>query len=314
MAFYLITGGCGFIGSHLADALVARGDGVRVLDDLSTGHRENLPPGVELVVGDVADGAVVRRAMEGVDGCWHLAAIASVARSTEEWVHTHRINQTGSVQVFEAARHAGPGNRPVAVVYASSAAVFGDNPHIPLSETSATRPLTAYGADKLGSELHAGVATWVHGVPTVGLRFFNVFGPRQDPASPYSGVISIFAGRILKHQPVTIFGDGEQTRDFIYVKDVVRFLLAGMGRGRDNPEVYNVCTGRPTTLNQLVKLMFQEVGYHVPIVFAGPRTGDIRHSVGDPTAGMQSLGLTARHGVAGGLGELLAYLAAGNAP
>lgn len=311
MGLYLITGGCGFIGSHLADALIARGDRVRVLDDLSSGYRENLPEGVELVLGDVADGEAVRAAMAGVQGCWHLAAIASVARSNEEWLVTHRINQTGSIQVFDAARSAGPGRTSVPVVYASSAAVYGDNPHIPLAETAKTHPLTAYGADKLGSEFHAGVATRVHGVPTVGFRFFNVFGKRQDPASPYSGVISIFADKILKHHPITIFGDGEQTRDFVHVEDVVRFLLAGMARGRDNPEIYNVCTGRQISLNQLVQYMFQEAGHQVPIVFSSPRPGDIRHSLGDSTFGANNLGLCAAQDMAGGLRELLSYMRSG---
>lgn len=312
MALYLITGGAGFIGSHLADTLLARGDDVRVLDDLSTGRRENLPEGVDLVVGDVADGHTVKMAMAGVSGCWHLAAIASVARSNEEWLLTHRVNQTGSIQVFEAARHAGPDNNPVPVVYASSAAVYGNNPHIPLQESSATHPLTAYGADKLGSEFHAGVATRVHGVPTVGFRFFNVFGLRQDPKSPYSGVISIFAGKLLKHEPLTIFGDGEQTRDFVHVNDVVRFLLAGMGRGRDNPRIYNVCTGRRTSLNHLVQILFKEVGYRVPVTFSAPRPGDIRHSLGDPEIAARNLGLVAHHDMAAGLGELLSALSRGD--
>ncbi|MBF0145146.1 MAG: NAD-dependent epimerase/dehydratase family protein [Magnetococcales bacterium] len=314
MALYLITGGCGFIGSHLADALVARGDRVRVLDDLSTGSRENLPEGVELRVGDVADGEAVRDAMSGVAGCWHLAAIASVARSNEEWLWTHRVNQTGSVQVFDAARRAGPQGTPIPVVFASSAAVYGDNPHLPLAEHAATRPLTAYGADKLGSELHAAVATRVHGVPTVGFRFFNVYGRRQDPRSPYSGVISIFAGKILARQPLTIFGDGSQTRDFVHVSDVVHFLLAGMGRGRDNPEIYNVCTGRQTSVNQLVRFMLQEAGYPVPVAHAPPRAGDIRHSLGDPTMATRNLGLIANHDMAAGLGDLLVSLAADHGP
>ncbi|MBF0422213.1 MAG: NAD-dependent epimerase/dehydratase family protein [Magnetococcales bacterium] len=312
MARYLITGGCGFIGSHLADALIQRGDEVRVLDDLSTGHRHNLPDGVDLVVGSVTDPQAVSEAMSGVSGCWHLAAIASVARSNEEWVATHHINQTGSIQVFEAARRAGSGCAPLPVVYASSAAVYGNNTAIPLAEISSTRPLTAYGADKLGSELHAAVATRVHDVPTVGLRFFNVFGPRQDPASPYSGVISIFAAKIRTGQPITIFGNGTQTRDFVHVNDVVHFLLAGMGRGRHNPEIYNVCTGRQTSLNQLVQILFQEADNHVPIVHADPRPGDIHHSLGDPSYASLHLAQTATTDMATGLRGLLDFLASGS--
>jgi UDP-glucose 4-epimerase len=173
MARYLVTGGCGFIGSHLADALVEAGHSVRILDDLSTGKRENAPEAAEIVIGDVADANAVARAMRGVDGAFHLAAIASVARSNEDWAGTHRVNVTGTVNVMDAARIAKSG-KPVPVVYISSAAVYGDNQDVPLTEAATTRPLTAYGADKLASELHGRVAWEVHRVPTVGFRFFNI--------------------------------------------------------------------------------------------------------------------------------------------
>ena len=184
MSLYLVTGGAGFIGSHLCDALIARGDSVRVLDDLSTGRRANLPEGAELIVGDIADPETAWRATEGVDGCFHLAAIASVERATKDWLGTHRANLTGAITIFDAIRRHGT---KVPVVYASSAAVYGDCRTIPIRETAARRPLSAYGADKYGCELHAITASHVHGIPTVGLRFFNVYGPRQDPKSPYSG-------------------------------------------------------------------------------------------------------------------------------
>lgn len=203
MGTYLVTGGCGFIGSHLVDALLGGGHEVRVVDDLSTGKRENLPDGVELFLGDVADGALMRRAMMDVDGCFHLAAVASVQRGNEDWLGTHRVNLTGAVTVFDLARNCRPSG-PVPVVYASSAAVYGDNPALPLAEDAATRPLSAYGADKLGCELHARVAWLVHRVPNVGFRFFNVYGPRQDPKSPYSGVIAIFAGKVAARQQITV--------------------------------------------------------------------------------------------------------------
>ncbi len=179
MSRYLVTGGAGFIGSHLVESLLAEGHVARVLDDLSTGQRENLPPAAELILGDVADPATTSAAMAGMDGCFHLAAIASVARAAEDWPGTHRVNLGGTVAVLDAARA-----RRVPVVFASSAAVYGDCADRPLTEAAPTHPLSAYGADKLGSELHAAVATGVFGVPTVGLRFFNVFGPRQDPDSP----------------------------------------------------------------------------------------------------------------------------------
>ena len=205
------------------DALLAAGHRVRVVDDFSTGRAENLDPRCEVVRGDVCDPHLVRRALLGSSGCFHLAAIASVARGNEDWLGTHRVNVGGTVAVLDAARALGG----VPVVYASSAAVYGRVQGI-ADEESLTAPLTAYGADKRGSELHAACGTLVHGVPTSGLRFFNVYGPRQVPDSPYSGVISIFARTIAGHQPVTIHGDGKQTRDLIYVADVVAFLLAGM--------------------------------------------------------------------------------------
>ena len=169
MTTWLVTGGAGFIGSHLCEALLARGDAVRVLDDLSTGKRENLPPGAALIEGDVADTAAVHPALEGIAGCFHLAAIASVERGVTDWLGTHRANLTGAITVFDAARAT-----RIPVVYASSAAVYGDAATVPITEAAERRPLSAYGADKLGCELHARVASHVHGIPTVGLRFFNV--------------------------------------------------------------------------------------------------------------------------------------------
>jgi UDP-glucose 4-epimerase len=304
MTRYLITGGAGFIGSHLTDALIARGDAVRVLDDLSTGRRENLPAGAELVVGDVADPAAVRAAMDGMDGCFHLAAIASVARASSDWLGTNRANLVGAITVFDAARAA-----RTPVVYASSAAVYGDCPIQPIVETAPTRPRSAYGADKLACELHAAVATGVHGVPTVGLRFFNVFGPRQDAASPYSGVISIFAGRLRRGEPVDVFGDGAQTRDFVYVADVVTALVAAMTRLPDGSPVFNVCTGSPTSVRDLAHHIAALCGQAATLRSRPPRDGDIRHSVGAPAAARAALGLAPPLALPDGLTRVLDWLA-----
>lgn len=306
MARWLITGGCGFIGSHLAEALVAQGDSVRILDDLSTGKRLNVPAECEIIVGDVALDGVVAQAMEGVDGCWHLAAIASVVRSNEEWVESHRVNLTGTIQVLEAARWAKPGGA-IPVVYASSAAVYGDNATLPISESALVRPLTAYGADKLGSELHARVAGLVHGVPTTGLRFFNVFGPRQDPASPYSGVISIFMQRIAQKVPITVYGDGNQTRDFIYVGDVVRFLLKGMERSSVDANVYNVCSGKQISIVELTHTLFRVCGHSVDIHYVPARAGDIRASLGNPEKAADALGLRVATTLEEGFIQTLAF-------
>jgi UDP-glucose 4-epimerase len=306
MQRFLITGGAGFIGSHLADALLDAGAAVRVLDDLSTGRRENLDPRCELLVGDVADPDAVRAAFAGMDGCFHLAAIASVARGNEDWRGTHRINQTGTVTVLEAARDAGR----CPVVYASSAAVYGDLAGAVARETSPCVPLTAYGADKLGSELHARVARHVHGVPTLGLRFFNVYGPRQDPASPYSGVVSIFAARLARGEALTMHGDGRQTRDFVFVADVIAHLRTAMARlaAQGSADVFNVCTGRATSLLDLAQVLGALLG-RTPRIEHGPaRPGDIRHSLGDPAAARAALGVAAETRIEAGLGATLGFL------
>lgn len=311
MSHFLVTGGCGFVGSHLVEALVAAGHLVRVLDDLSSGHRENLPAGVEVIVGDVADARIVQAAVTGVDGCFHLAAIASVARGETEWLATHRANQTGTITLFDAIRARTDGRR-VPVVYASSAAVYGNRADMPITEEAPCQPLSAYGADKLGSELHAAVAAHVHGIPSMGLRFFNVFGPRQDPFSPYSGVISIFCNRLRKGQGIAIHGDGGQTRDFIYVADVVAALVAAMAKAGSGPavaQVLNVCTGRATTIMDLARGIARLCGTELVVTHGPARAGDIRRSTGCPARLRRELGLGEPHGLEAGLAEVLRWLA-----
>lgn len=312
MAVFLITGGCGFIGSHLAQALVARGDTVRVLDDLSTGSEANLAPGATLLRGDVADPVAVRSAMEGVDGCFHLAAIASVERGVQDWLGTHRVNLTGTIAVFDAARHArGVGATPVPVVYASSAAVYGDVAALPITEDTPTRPLSAYGADKLGCELHARVGGATHGIPSLGLRFFNVFGPRQDPRSPYSGVISIFCDRLSRGEPVTVYGDGTQTRDFIYVGDIVAGLVAAMRAASVEAPVLNLCTGRSTSVRELAEAVAAACGTALDLRHGPARAGEIRHSLGSPDRAVRVLGLGPPRTLGTGLTAVVEWLRAG---
>lgn len=304
MARYLVTGGAGFIGSHLVDGLLAAGHGVRILDDLSTGNRNNLPSAAELIVGDIADRDLVGQALAGMSGCFHLAAIASVQRGNEEWLATHSANLTGAIAIFDAAREHGA----VPVVYASSGAVYGNNNNVPLDEDAVTWPLSAYAADKLGCELHARVAGQVHGVPTTGFRFFNVYGPRQDPYSPYSGVIAIFAARLAKGQGVTILGDGGQCRDFVFVGDVVRYLLAAMARLNENgdgADVFNICTGRATTIQQLVEIIAAAY-FHEPKIDHGPvRVGDTYKSLGDPSRLQNTFGFAAETKLSEGLAATL---------
>ena len=301
---YLVTGGCGFIGSHVVDSLIADGHDVVVLDDLSSGKRENLSPHARLVVGSVADPVAVADALRGTSGCFHLAAVASVAKSITDWVGTHRANQTGTVCVLNAATTAGD-NGPVPVVYASSAAVYGDAAASPIDESFPLRPLTAYGADKLGSELHAAVAWNAHAVPTTGLRFFNVYGPRQDPSSPYSGVISIFVDRLKAGQPITIYGDGTQVRDFVHVADVVDHLRQAMRTCNEGARLFNVCTGRPTSISQLVQLIAAILQREPKVQYAPWRKGDIRLSVGSPAGAIEALGLRAKTELSLGLRHLL---------
>ena len=306
MAVFVVTGGAGFIGSHLADSLLRDGNSVRVLDDFSTGSPANLDARCEIMAGDVTDGVLVRAAMAGAAGCFHLAAVASVARSQEDWPGTHRVNQGGTVAVLDAAR----ANGRIPVVYASSAAVYGDVGDNAAVESMMPAPKTAYGADKLGSELHARVGWLVHGVPSLGLRFFNVYGPRQDAASPYSGVISLFARRIADRLPVTIHGDGMQTRDFIYVMDVVAHLRSAMDallETASGAEVMNVCTGKATSVRALAVLLGRLHGA-TPTLLPGPvRQGDIRASLGDASRATAALGLRAETTLDRGLRALLAH-------
>jgi UDP-glucose 4-epimerase len=304
MATYLITGGCGFIGSHLADAMIAEGHHIRILDDLSTGKLSNKPRSADFRHGNVANQRVVEEMMEGTDGCFHLAAVASVERSNLDWVGTHRTNLTGTISVFDTARRVGK-PRPIPVVYASSAAIYGDNPELPLSERALPRPLSAYGADKLGCEQHAVVAGYTHNVPTCGLRFFNVYGPRQEPTSPYSGVISIFCDRMKTGRQITIFGDGRQTRDFIYVGDVVRALGAAMQNASADAGVYNICTGTATTVHALAWTIADILEVSPNIFFGPARSGDIRVSLGNPAAARDRLKFTARTTLKEGLSVIL---------
>ncbi|HEY1413323.1 MAG TPA: NAD-dependent epimerase/dehydratase family protein, partial [Rhodopila sp.] len=278
----------------------------RVLDDLSSGHRSNLPAGATLIESDVADPGVVARAIDGVDGCFHLAAIASVEKGITDWLGTHRTNLTGTVTVFDAIRRQGS---RIPVVYASSAAVYGDAARIPIAETEPCVPLSAYGADKYACELHARVASHVHGIPTVGLRFFNVYGTRQDPKSPYSGVISIFCERIAAGLPITVFGDGQQTRDFVYVADVIRALVAGMALRPMDAPVFNVCSGVSTSVEALARLIAERAGKTLHAQTCPPRAGEIRHSLGVPSLANRVLGIEGREALGNGLGKVLTWMA-----
>ncbi|CAM2971032.1 UDP-glucose 4-epimerase [Paracoccus aminovorans] len=301
----LVTGGAGFIGSHLVDRLVTAGEQVIVLDDLSSGNRENLPPEAELVIGDITDGAMVGELMNGADSVFHLAALVSVQECIKDWERGHRINLEATIGLFRAAAKARPGGVPV--VYASSAAVYGDRSGTMCRESSVPAPISPYGADKLGCEHQARAMAEIHGLPSVGLRFFNVYGPRQDPRSPYAGVISRFCANRLTDAPHTVFGDGGQSRDFIYVADIIEGLIQARAHAetRGGASVFNLCTGIETTLLALAAEIDGVAGRDPsPILRADPRPGDIRMSLGDPSEAAHALGFSAGTDIRTGLGQL----------
>ena len=288
MTIYLVTGGCGFIGSHLVEALLEEGHKVRVLDDLSTGKRENLPDGAELIEGDLCDAAALDRVMGGADGVFHLAAVASVHCCISDWQGSSAVNLLGSVGVFERAASAN-----IPVVYASSAAIYGDRSP-PCRRDDPARPLSSYGVDKYAMELHCAAGAITRGLRSFGVRFFNIYGPRQDPSSPYSGVISIFMRRISDGEGITIFGDGAQTRDFVYVGDAVRALHAAMTDLESSVEakadVENVGLGVGVDLLSLAATIGTVVDQPVNITHEPARDGDIRLSYSEPSSKLRDLG------------------------
>ncbi|WP_415845646.1 NAD-dependent epimerase/dehydratase family protein [Stutzerimonas zhaodongensis] len=273
----LLTGGAGFIGSNLVDALIARGYAVRVLDNLSTGKRSNLPSvdSVELIVGDVADANTVRSAVQGCRAVVHLAAVASVQASVDDPVGTHQSNLVGTLNLCEAMREAGIRR----VLFASSAAVYGNNGEgEPIKEETPKAPLTPYAADKLASEYYLDFYRRQHGLEPAVFRFFNIYGPRQDPSSPYSGVISIFTERARNGLPIAVFGDGEQTRDFVYVGDLVEVLVQALESSEVQEGAVNVGLNQATSLKQLLDAVGDVLGGLPEVSYQAARQGDIRHS------------------------------------
>lgn len=303
---YVVTGGAGFIGSHLVEALIGAGHAVTVIDDLSTGKADNLPPEARLVVASIADAALLARETAGAAGLYHLAARVSVQDCIDNWLAGHADNLIGAINAFAGAAGAG-----CPVVYASSAAVYGDRSGQVCAEDARETPISPYGADKLAAEHQARAFAVVRGLPSVGLRFFNVYGPRQDPASPYAGVISKFIANAQAGVAHTVFGDGGQSRDFIEVSDVVAGLVAAMARAGSirGAEVFNLCTGRETTLLDLIATIARVRGDRAPprVRHAPPRPGDIRHSLGSRRLMQERLGLRAQVTLDRGLARLLAH-------
>lgn len=300
----LITGGAGFIGSHLADALIASGENVIVLDDLSAGHRENINPAAELVMGSILDETLLNKTVSRADSVFHLAALVSVPRCISEWGFGHRLNLGGTISVFDAARRSGG----APVVYASSAAVYGNKGSDVCKEDMRPQPISPYGADKLSCEYQAQAFAEAYGQPSFGLRFFNVYGPRQDASSPYSGVISKFCANLAEGHPHTVYGDGEQVRDFIFVADIVAGLIAARdyAKAQGGAEMANLCTGHATSLLDLAHTLDLAAGSTpTPVHHEAARTGDIRMSLGDPSKAANLLKWHAQRSLQEGLSVMV---------
>jgi nucleoside-diphosphate-sugar epimerase len=288
MAQYLVTGGAGFIGSHLSEELVRRGHRVRVADSLITGKRSNLEhiPGIEFLEGDLADLEVARRAVDGVEYVLHQAAIPSVPRSVKDPITSNRANVDATLNVLVASRDAGVKR----LVFAASSSAYGDTPTLPKHEEMPTNPLSPYALQKVIGEQYLRMFTRLYGLETVSIRYFNVFGPRQDPSSPYSGVISVFATALLENRSPAIYGNGEQTRDFTYVANVVDGVLRACQAPGASGEIINVATSGRISLNQLFEEMRKLVGSDVRPTYGEPRAGDVRDSQADIDKARRLLG------------------------
>ncbi len=290
MAHYLVTGGAGFIGSHLAEELVRRGERVRIVDSLITGKKQNIAhlSGVEFIHGDLAELDVARDAVAGIDFVLHQAAIPSVPRSVQDPITSNRANIDASLNVLVAARDAGVKR----VVYAGSSSAYGNTPTLPKVETMATAPLSPYALQKLVAEQYCQMFTRLYGLETVTTRYFNVFGPRQDPSSPYSGVISLFISALCDGRQPKIYGDGEHTRDFTYVANVVDGVLRACTAPGASGEVINVATAGRISLNELFRTVRDLIGVDVEPVYDAPRAGDVKDSQADIAKAERLLGYT----------------------
>src|SRR5689334_13151940 len=297
----VVTGGAGFIGSHIAGALANNGARVRVLDDLSTGHRENLEEigsNIDFIQGSVADEDLVQKALEGAEVVFHEAAIPSVPRSVESPKQTHIASVDGTFSLLLAARD----QKVRRVVYAASSSAYGDQPTLPKSEQMLPDPLSPYAVAKLVGEYYCRVFTRVYGLETVALRYFNVFGPRQDPTSQYSGVVSRFISALLGNGTPMIFGDGEQSRDFTYIDNVVAANLSAANSPGASGKVINVANGDRITLNQLLDVLKDLTGKHdVNAEYVPPRVGDVKHSLADNKMARELLGYECKVGLREGL-------------
>ena len=306
MATYLVTGGAGFIGSAIVCELLTRGQQVRVLDNLSTGRQENLKEvmdQIQFIAGDLCADGVAERVLEGIQYVLHQAAIPSVPRSIADPLGTHRANVDGTLRLLEAARQAGVRR----VVYASSSSAYGDTPTLPKVESMEPNPASPYAASKLAGEYYARVFVQVYGLETVSLRYFNVFGPRQDPTSPYSGVLSRFIIALLRGEQPRVYGDGEQSRDFTFVADAVEANLLACVAPEASGRVFNIGTGHRYTLNQTLAVLSEILGCRPEPIHEAARPGDVRHSQADISAAQRGLGYEPQVGFKEGLRETVGW-------
>ena len=293
LSSYLVTGGAGFIGSHLATRLVEDGHQVRILDNLSTGSRDNLAHidgQVELIEGDVTDSAALITAVDKVEFVFHLAALASVPFSVEHPLETHTACATGTIRLLDACRKGGVRR----LVYAASSSAYGDHLELPKHEAHLTQALSPYAAAKLSAELYCQAFANTYDLDTVRIRYFNVFGPRQDPNSPYSAVIPRFISALLANRQPVVYGDGSQSRDFTYVENIVEANILAATADGVSGNVYNVACGRSTELLQLLKIICDLLGKPFHPRFASPRIGDVKHSWADISAARQDLGYSVK--------------------
>ncbi len=306
MSEYLVTGGAGFIGSHLVESLLERGESVRVLDNLSTGKRENIEAfldRIDFVEGDLCDLEVCRAVVSGVRHVLHQAALASVPRSVQDPIRSNASNVTGTLNLLVAARDAGVER----VVYAASSSAYGDTPTLPKEESMPPRPLSPYAITKLVGEQYCRVFHSLYGLETVALRYFNVFGPRQDPQSQYAAVIPRFITALLKGHRPQIYGDGEQSRDFSYVENVVEANLLATTAPEAPGQVLNIACGGRMTLNELASFLKEELGSEVEFEYGEPRPGDVKHSWADITRARAVLGYEPKVSPAEGLRRTVAW-------
>lgn len=300
MAKYLVTGGCGFIGSQLTKKLLTQDHEVIIVDDLSNGRI--IHPQATLVEQDITQLEHLQELFIGIDGCFHLAAIPSVNMDFVQWLFFHKTNLNGSLNVFKSAVDAGC----VPVVYASSCGVYGDKNRFPLTEGQSLKPRSSYGCDKLSTELNANFLAQTYRLPTMGLRLFNVYGPYQHVSSPYSGVITNFITHLFDNKPITIYGDGTQTRDFVFVEDVVDHLIHAMKTLKERAHVVNICTGSMITMNELAALLSNLSGKQAIIDYQPARQYDAKRSYGSPKK-IKAYGFKANHNLRQGLAKTLDY-------